>query len=398
MDRLTYILAATLFLAASCSKVNNPDTQYAGDLFVSVMDTEVLTKSILIDSTKTDFVSGDKIVVFDETGKEGRYKFRTKIAGKFVFQKESSTAGFDSSKVVSAFYPADYFNSYDKTGNVFTATFPQAQPYTANSFSNKSVPMAWFGAAGDNIIFFNCFGVVRFGFMYADAPSVALKLDTIALSSESSNLYGKFSFTKNGSSIDVKHISEGGNKIYLTGCEAGGALSTDTTYYYIAVPGITNASETMSIKVTPTSDVPFAGKFTATNGTSGNRVVKNVILRMAPFVLRPVPKGSGTSYTVDQWIQVDTIKVGQITVAKSEVTVSKNGSPTDVQINGVTDFSKISIAKTAGVSYFDADTVRVTGTPTKYYVRITGVAAGNGELYINDKVTNSGSYIYVTVQ
>jgi len=238
---------------------------------------------------------------------------------------------------------------------------------------------------------------------YGSVPEVALKVRSVKLESTSSYLNGKFEFTDGA----VTYKSDGNKTMTLTGCDAAGALDTTAKRFYLAVPGITSASENMTVTVKPTTDVPFSGKFIANNSGSSSVLAKNYILNLNPFVLNPVAPGdsSTSSYSVDDWIKVDTIKVGQITVAKSEVSVKK-GNSFDVQINGVSDWNAINVAITAPTGSVDLENTyfkvskKTTGEGLlkKYYISITGKSAySNGEIYINDTVTNSGSYIYVTV-
>ncbi|MCQ2167479.1 MAG: hypothetical protein MJY69_02270 [Bacteroidales bacterium] len=385
MDRLKILATALLCLAVACSKIDGGVNVSPGDdITVSVEGSDCATKTVLSEGKTPVFSSGDLILVYDNSAKKATYKYRTKQEGKFVFQKVSADEGFDKTKIVSAFYPADKVTASSK--DYFTADFGEEQTFADNSFPKGSAPMTWFGTAGNEIKFVNRFGVVRFAFKYDSAPTKPIKLGTVALSSTSSKLYGSFKFTQSA----VSCVSGGGTTVKLTGCEAGGQIGTDEKYYHIAVPGIAIASEVMNVKVTPTTEVPFGGSFTATNGSAGNRIVENVILQMNPFILIPVTAGG---FSVADWTSVGKIKVGQITLSKTEVTLSVDGSE-NIQINGVTDWTKIATKVVSGESCFGNEK-SVVGD--KYYIRVTGTSAGTGRLFVNDQVTNSGSYIDITV-
>jgi len=400
MDRLKFATLLLLCLC-SCSKFAETPEYKPGpdDLLVSIADQNAATKTILSDNVKTKFVSGDKIKVVDSAGKSAVYKYRAVSGGKYVFQKDTITsvcdAGFDKENFACAFYPADSVKSFTKTS--FTANMGAVQSYLEGSFPVGSAPLACFKKTGDDIKFTNCFGIVRLGFQYDSIPAAPLLIDTLLLTSTSSMLSGKFKFSQEGEGYSIKVETAGNNTktVKLKGCPAAEALSDATKYFYLAVPGVSD-NETMTITVKPTTDIRFSGKFTA--NTSGKNIIKqNYILQMDPFKLKTLVSGERI---LDDWTVVDTIQVGQITLSTSEVTVSKSDGEQKVQINGVSEWDKINTMY-MDESYkdiFGADTTSLVDNDTrKYYIKITGKAVGTGKLYVNDEVTNSGSYINVTV-
>jgi len=402
MDRLkTISILAAAACAVSCGKEAIETEVIIGEdeLVVSIAAPENASKSAL-DGVKTYFAAGDSVRVYDTAGNKAIYKFRTKVLKddhfECVFQKGTSDAGFVKENFKAAFYPAQAVTGYDVDNNIFTAEFGRVQKFAENNIPQYAAPMACFekpGGKDDPIVFTNQFGLIRFSFKYASAPATALKIDNITLSSTSSKLYGTYTFAESG----VTYVSGGDTEISLEGCSAAGELGTSEKYYYVAVPGIsTTTDEVMTVSVTPTaemSDVPFSGKFKS-NSDTDTKIIKNNILQLKPFILKDVVGGS---YSVADWNQIDTIKVGQITVAKSEVTIKK-GNTTDVQIHGVTTWSDVSATIFTGSGKFTIAKKEETGTPVKYYISITGTAAcTDGEIYVNDEATNSGSYIYVTV-
>jgi len=392
------ILAAALLCISACTKTSEPEYVLGpDDIVVTVKDSERGTKTVLSENTKTKFASGDLIRVYDTDDNTAIYKYRTRSANGDVFQKYYAAAGFNKSNFASAFYPYEKLDTVNSTKEKFVAVFKDSTTFVENSFPKGAAPMVSFTMTDSKIVFSNCFAVLGVDIKYGSVPEVALKVRSVKLESTSSYLNGKFEFTSSA----VTYKSDGNKTMTLTGCDAAGALDTTAKRFYLAVPGITSASENMTVTVKPTTDVPFSGKFIAKNSGSSSVLAKNYILNLNPFVLNPVAPGdsSTSSYSVDDWIKVDTIKVGQITVAKSEVSVKK-GKSFDVQINGVSDWNQVNVARTKGTdSNFTFAKKEVAGTPTKYYITITGgtETTTNGEIYINDTVTNSGSYIYVTV-
>lgn len=396
MDRLTLLAASLLCLAVSCSKLTGEGVALQeDDIVVSVSDAEYSTKTVLSGETGVAFSSSDQILVYDSADKYAVYVFRTITVGgdnskKYIFQKKTALEGFDKSKIVSAFYPADKVKSSDKTS--FVAEFEPVQTYAANSFPKGAVPMTWFGTAGSEIEFENCFGVVCFSFKYSSAPTTAVSIDTISLAGTSTKLYGRFEFAAGGATW-----KEGGStEIKLAGCPAAGALETTEKYYYIAVPELTSSPEKMTVKVTPTTDEEFKGTFTAAcSGSSVNIIKANNILMMNPFILNPV----NSTFSVADWQNDGKIKVGQITLSETDVNLSK-GSSKDIKINGVSEWDKIQIKVVTGNdSIFTTAKTTDTGEDgkTEYYITITGTGAGTGRIFVNDQVTNSGSYVDIKV-
>lgn len=398
MDKLIKIASAIVLLAA-CTRESAPeDIIGQDDLVVTIEDVNVATKTVL-NGQKTAFVSGDKIKVYDSAGKSAVYFFRAKSGEASVFQQESFDTGFDKSKSEAAFYPASGVKSYDHSTNTFTVQIADEQKFAEGSFSNGGAPMACFSIFYDGeskqckASFSNCFAVIRFGFKYESLPAAPLTIGSIELSA-SHYLSGEFTVSKiSDDEISVTHKSGGGKTLTLTGCDALGALGTSDKYYYIALPGLASGTSDITVKATPTKDVPFSGKFTATTGET-NKLVKNNILQMNPFVLKPIDPGVGTSYELLAWNNTSgNISVGQITLSSSEVSVNVGGFK-DIQIFGVSDWDKITTDKLSGIDKFNISKKTDGG---KYYVTIEGAASGSGQAFVNDAVTNSGSYINITV-
>lgn len=401
MDKLIKIASAIVLLAA-CTRESAPENIIGQDeLVVTVEDVNVATKTNLVedgDKGKTKFLTGDKIKVYDSAGKSAVYFFRAKSGEASVFQQESADEGFDKTKSAAAFYPASGVKSYNKDSKTFTVTFAAEQKFTEGSFQSGAAPMACFSILYEDsqykASFSNCFAVIRFGFRYESLPAAPLTIGSIELSA-SHYLSGTFTVSE----TSVTCTSGGGNKLTLTGCDALGALGTSEKYYYMALPGLASGDtpSDITVKATPTKDVPFSGKFTATTGET-NKLVKNNILQMNPFVLKPIDPGVGTSYELLAWNNTSgNISVGQITLASSEVTVI-NGETKKIQIFGVSDWSKIS-AKVISGDCFTVDLDDSEAVSGKYYVTVKGDSSkkGTGQAFVNDLVTNSGSYINITV-
>jgi len=385
MDRLTLYMAVALCLTA-CTKSTEPEWIAGSDeLVVTVQDAECSTKSVL-DGTSTKFASGDQIRVFDTAGKSAIYKYRTRTSEGNIFQKVYAQSGFDKTNFASAFYPNDCLDTTKTTKDKYVAVMKDSTAFVNGSFPKGAAPMACFGKSGDKIVFSNCFAVLGVSVKYDSTPVTPLSVKTITLTSSSTKLSGTFEITN--TSV-TKTGSDGANTMTLTGCDAAGALSTTEKRFYIAVPGVTS-SETMTVNVTPVTDVPFSGTFTANASGSSSVLARNYILNLNSFILKPVVSGG---YSVADWVDVGNIKVGQITLSKTAVSVAK-GSSVDVQINGVSDWNEITTKIVSGDSYFERTKKK---DADKYYITITGKAAGTGRLFVNDGVSNSGSYIDITV-
>lgn len=397
MDRLTIFLAAALLLAA-CEKDIIESTMDANDLAVVVESRDAATRSSLSGESGTKFISGDKIIVYDTDGNFATFKYRTVIAGTAHFKKDIDTTGFNKDKFEAAFYPADSVKSY--SAGTFTANFGAKQTYTEGSFPNGAAPMisTSLSAGKDTLKFKNCFSVIRFSLKYDTVAAKPLTVDTITLSSASTMLYGKFNFSASGAT----YVSGGGKTVRLTGCKAAGALDTVQKYFHMVIPGITTttAGETMTVKVTPTTDAAFSGTFQASKNPNINMIPANTILQMSPFVLKPVATGDTASYSLNDWDDSNgKIMVGQITLSKSEISLAK-GETKRIQVFGVTDWAQISVSILSGTCFtVDKETDNTDPANKKYYVTITGAdsTTGSGEVFVNDLVTNSGSYINVTV-
>lgn len=395
MDRLTIFLTAALLLAA-CEKDIIESTMDANDLAVVVESRDAATRSSLSGESGTKFISGDKIIVYDTDGNFATFKYRTVIAGTAHFKKDIDTTGFNIYKFEAAFYPADSVKAY--TGGVFTANFGARQAYANGSFPNGAAPMisTSLSAGKDTLKFKNCFSVIRFALKYDTVAAKPLTVDTIALSSASTMLYGKFDFSATG----AVYTGGGGKTVKLAGCKTAGALSTTEKHFHMVIPGIapTADGDSMTVKVTPTTNVAFSGTFRASKKPDINMIPANTILQMSPFVLRPVENGDSTNTSLADWDNSNgKIAVGQITLSKSEISITK-GATKKIQVFGVTDWSKVTASILSGTC-FTIDKDSTAAPNSKYYIAITGSSSekGSGEVFVNDQVTNSGSYINVTV-
>ncbi|MCQ2185060.1 MAG: hypothetical protein MJY62_06610 [Bacteroidales bacterium] len=391
MDRLK-ILALALLCLSACTKSANPGSVHdSDDLLVKVRHSESGTRSILVDGTKTRFASGDRIRVFDVNGNTAVYKFKTSKPDGDIFQMIYVKGDFKKEDFASAFYPDESLDTTVSTKTKFVANFNDSTIFVDGSFPKGAAPMTCFGkSAGGDIEFTNCFAVLAVPIRYASTPASPLKVSAITLSAASTHLNGKFEFTSSGVSA-----GNGSTKMTLTGCEAAGALRTTAKCFYLAVPGIEGASETMTVTVTPGADVPFSGTFEVKKSGAASVLAKNYILTLNPFVLNPVvPMGQSQSYNLAPWDNQGVIKIGQITLSSTSVSVKK-GASSDIRIFGVSDWDKISTSVISGVDKFSA--TRKAVSSEEYYVTITGKSAGAGRLFVNDQVTNSGSYIDITV-
>jgi len=304
MEIRYYLFITALWLITACTETSVPQPDVESHEIVVLIDDSSLNTKCTLDGNKPSFFPGDELSVIDGDGEKGKYVYKSKrnVGGRIEFTFQSAwQESVDSSNIVAAFYPDSLFIGYD--GEDITSKIPKLQMYVGTGIQNISAPMTFFKTTADSkVTFSNRFCLLRIGIVCNSEPANKIEIHRINVTASEDKNYlwssNAFYFSENEISWLGKP-KNAGNAISLVGCESAGAISTDTTYFYIYVPPMaaTDTEEDIyTVEVVPVSGTPFSSSFTGKSVLGEeNAILENTMLNFPPFILHP----NGDSYTVE---------------------------------------------------------------------------------------------------
>ena len=220
------IFAAVATMFAACSKDATQDLAAAKPIdkfYATIADND--SRVQLNDACKTVWTSGDRVSVFNKTTGNRRYKF-TGNTGDTVGELSYMNGGTTGSAIdkVVAIYPYNASNSISTDGTI-TTVVPATQTYIKNSFGvGGSIMVA--RSETEDLSFQNVMGWIRIA-LTGDQTIKSI----ILWGRNNELLVGKATINDD---LSV-NLDSNATKLVTLDCGEGVQLSTEPTYFYIAV-------------------------------------------------------------------------------------------------------------------------------------------------------------------
>jgi len=287
-NHLFSALALSAIFLSSCDKsgksvIDEPAVD-DGSLTVVIDDFNSTRTSLNADGKKTNWTSGDSIIVYSElSGNVDSAMFVFKKddgSGKatFTIVEETESENFDIDNFAAAYYPGKRAVRYDNTNHKIVAKITATQTYTANSFAANAAPMACNVKNGQELHFKNAFAILKLNLTGSEKISqIRLAAPSV---SNSTAMSGSFDFTLSGTntiSVAKSDVHDDGYETLLDCSAMTNPLTSVATPFFIVLPPMPGATV---ISVNVIGDNGFLKSFTTVTSGSGNSLVANNIVSM----------------------------------------------------------------------------------------------------------------------